>query len=251
MFSIYKRGQGKWIRLVAAVGLLLLAFFLCRRMYLFLDDHFWVFRGRPAAITTGPDGICNTVASAGVEYKIATGNGKPNSVAVLAGPDNSLETLRAGDDVKEEDDQGREIIGTGEDGTADSRATGDDVQVIEVGRGEPFAVCIYLKGGGSPSEVVPGGDDTELAGWPKLTPFAVALIGLGCLWGIFKVVNHPRRADFLIETEGEMKKVSWPGKSEVVGATGVVIITVLLLAALLFASDTVVEVFIRKVIRLF
>lgn len=75
----------------------------------------------------------------------------------------------------------------------------------------------------------------------------LAVIALACLWGILKVYSSPRVADFLIETEGEMKKVSWPGKSEVVGATGVVIITVLLLGVFLFASDKVVEALIWKV----
>lgn len=43
--------------------------------------------------------------------------------------------------------------------------------------------------------------------------------------------------DFMIATEGEMKKVNWSSKREVFGATRVVIVTVFMLAILLFLVD--------------
>jgi preprotein translocase subunit SecE len=61
------------------------------------------------------------------------------------------------------------------------------------------------------------------------------LVGLGML--MFWMINRPKTADFLIATEGEMKKVSWSSKKEVVGSTKVVIVTTFLLAALLFLVD--------------
>lgn len=54
---------------------------------------------------------------------------------------------------------------------------------------------------------------------------------------MFWIVNRPRSADFMIATEGEMKKVSWSSRKEVVGSTKVVIITTLILTAILFAVD--------------
>jgi len=67
-----------------------------------------------------------------------------------------------------------------------------------------------------------------------------ALILLGLAWVMFKyVVNRPSTADFLIATEGEMKKVSWSSTKEVIGSTKVVIVTTFLLAALLFLVDFV------------
>jgi preprotein translocase subunit SecE len=70
-----------------------------------------------------------------------------------------------------------------------------------------------------------------------ILPVAILL----CLaWVMFKyVVNRPKTADFLIATEGEMKKVSWSSTKEVVGSTKVVIVTTFLLAALLFLVDFV------------
>ncbi len=64
---------------------------------------------------------------------------------------------------------------------------------------------------------------------------AVLVVVLGLL--MFHVVNKPRFADFLIATEGEMKKVSWSSKKEVIGSTKVVIITTFMLAGILFLVD--------------
>jgi len=61
----------------------------------------------------------------------------------------------------------------------------------------------------------------------------VMLVGLLTLW----LINRPKSADFLIATEGEMKKVSWSTKKEVVGSTKVVIITTFVLALILFGVD--------------
>jgi preprotein translocase subunit SecE len=56
-------------------------------------------------------------------------------------------------------------------------------------------------------------------------------------WLIFKLINKPRFADFLIATEGEMKKVSWSTKKEIIASTKVVVIAVFLLAVLLAVVD--------------
>jgi len=61
----------------------------------------------------------------------------------------------------------------------------------------------------------------------------VAVVGLLVLW----LINRPKSADFLIATEGEMKKVSWSSKKEVIGSTKVVIITTFILAVVLFSVD--------------
>lgn len=47
----------------------------------------------------------------------------------------------------------------------------------------------------------------------------------------------PRTSDFLIATEGEMKKVNWPTRKEVIGSTWVVVCCMILLVALLFVAD--------------
>lgn len=51
------------------------------------------------------------------------------------------------------------------------------------------------------------------------------------------VGRQPKVVDFLIATEGEMKKVNWSTRKEVWGATKVVIVTVLALAFILAIVD--------------
>jgi len=59
------------------------------------------------------------------------------------------------------------------------------------------------------------------------------------LWFGFRVVNWPRFADFLISVEAEMGKVTWPSKSELIRASVVVIVTIVILAISLFMFDVV------------
>jgi len=60
-------------------------------------------------------------------------------------------------------------------------------------------------------------------------------------------VNYPKFADFLVSVEAEMAKVSWPSKGELYRATVVVIVTMFLLAAMLFAFDTIWQWFFRLI----
>lgn len=59
-------------------------------------------------------------------------------------------------------------------------------------------------------------------------------------YGIFRLVNHAKFADFLIATESEMKKVSWSSRAELVGSTIVVIVTVVVMALYIFGVDAVI-----------
>jgi len=63
------------------------------------------------------------------------------------------------------------------------------------------------------------------------------LLLMGGLWMAYRLVNVPGFADFLIAVEAEMNKVSWPTRSELIRAALVVLVTIFLLAAVLFAFD--------------
>ncbi|MFC1633792.1 preprotein translocase subunit SecE [Planctomycetota bacterium] len=54
---------------------------------------------------------------------------------------------------------------------------------------------------------------------------------------IFWLVNKPSIADFLIAAEGEMKKVSWSSRQEIMVSTSIVIVVVVVMAALLGTTD--------------
>ena len=57
------------------------------------------------------------------------------------------------------------------------------------------------------------------------------------LWFVFRLVNYPPFADFLIAVETEMTKVSWPSVDEVIRSSAVVIFLIFALAAILAAYD--------------
>ena len=75
-------------------------------------------------------------------------------------------------------------------------------------------------------------------------------VGLFVILGfvIYKLVNRPSVADFMISAEGEMKKVSWSSRKEIAVSTSVVIIVVIILAVFLGVTDTVFELFFNEVI---
>lgn len=70
-----------------------------------------------------------------------------------------------------------------------------------------------------------------------LPPVAVVLV-LAYL-AFYFIAQHRTFVDFLVATEGEMKKVHWSTRQQVFGATRVVIVTVFALAILLFVVDII------------
>jgi preprotein translocase subunit SecE len=65
-------------------------------------------------------------------------------------------------------------------------------------------------------------------------PVAIAAVGL---WLSFRAIHLPAFADFLIDVEGEMVKVSWTGRSELYRATVVVVSCMASLSLVLFLYD--------------
>jgi preprotein translocase subunit SecE len=53
----------------------------------------------------------------------------------------------------------------------------------------------------------------------------------------FLLVNSPKFGEFLIMTESEMRKVTWPSRREVIASTKIVILMTLILAVLLWFVD--------------
>jgi preprotein translocase subunit SecE len=66
-------------------------------------------------------------------------------------------------------------------------------------------------------------------------------------WLIFWLVNKPVVADFMIAAEGEMKKVSWSSRKEIMVSTTVVIFVVIVLSALMATTDMFFQVFFRAI----
>ncbi|MHC4842842.1 MAG: preprotein translocase subunit SecE [Planctomycetota bacterium] len=60
---------------------------------------------------------------------------------------------------------------------------------------------------------------------------------------IFRLINRPNIADFMIAGEGEMKKVSWSSRKEIVASTFIVIVVVIVMGVLLGVADLFFRVF--------
>ena len=71
--------------------------------------------------------------------------------------------------------------------------------------------------------------------WCRRLAAAVWVLVLGLL--TFWLVNSPKLAEFMIMTESEMRKVTWPTRREVITSTKVVITLTLLLGLLLYLVD--------------
>jgi preprotein translocase subunit SecE len=79
---------------------------------------------------------------------------------------------------------------------------------------------------------------SELAHRPALkyaVPLALLVVGS---WVVYRLVNLPRFADFLIAVEAEMTKVSWPTRHQLIRSSIVVIFTIVGFALLLWLYDT-------------
>ena len=76
---------------------------------------------------------------------------------------------------------------------------------------------------------------------------AVAVIAIFGLM-LFRLTSvKPKTVDFLIATEGEMKKVNWPAKREVIGSTWIVIACLIFFVAVLFSSDLLFQFIFRAI----
>lgn len=75
-------------------------------------------------------------------------------------------------------------------------------------------------------------------------PAALGAIGA---WMAYRIVNYPQFADFLIDVEVELTKVSWPSKDELWRATLVVLLVMFLLSATLLAYDLVWQQLLRMI----
>lgn len=70
--------------------------------------------------------------------------------------------------------------------------------------------------------------------WRATILSAIAVIGAVMA---LLIVNLPRPAEFMIMTESEMRKVTWPSRQAVISSTKVVIFLTFLMAAILWFVD--------------
>ena len=94
-----------------------------------------------------------------------------------------------------------------------------------------------------------------LPGWPRHSFFEVPGVGLditpalliavavfaASAFAVFLIMNRPTTSDLLIDTEQEMRKVSWPTRQEAWNSSVIVIVTVAVFTVLLFVFDVILN----------
>lgn len=78
---------------------------------------------------------------------------------------------------------------------------------------------------------------TDLGLWVETMVPTILFVVLAIF--IFWLINKPSVADFFIAAEGEMKKVSWSSRKEIMVSTIVVIVVVILMSGLLGSTDLI------------
>jgi preprotein translocase SecE subunit len=76
---------------------------------------------------------------------------------------------------------------------------------------------------------------------------AVAVAG-GGLWLLHRWLEAPKRADLLIATEHELRKVTWPSFDEAVDGSIVVVVVVVFLMGFMAAADYLLGIVFQRII---
>jgi preprotein translocase subunit SecE len=75
----------------------------------------------------------------------------------------------------------------------------------------------------------------------------LVIIG-GCIL-IYRLLNKPRSADFLIETDTEVRKVTWPTWNDAWNSSLIVLLFVLVVTGFIFFSDWVINLIMKLILR--
>ncbi len=79
--------------------------------------------------------------------------------------------------------------------------------------------------------------------WPRTIVPVVIFAALSGV--VYWLLNKPSIADFLIASEGELKKVNWSSRKEIAVSTAIVIVVVFAMAGLLGVTDVVFSMIFR------
>ena len=91
-----------------------------------------------------------------------------------------------------------------------------------------------------------GNNKNDRALFASLIPAAFfAVIAFLIYW----LVNKQSVADFMIASEGEIKKVSWSSREEITASTFIVIVVVIMMSALLGVTDLLFTIAFTEILR--
>jgi preprotein translocase SecE subunit len=218
--GIYKPGQGYWVRVLTATfaGVLLLA------------ASAWLWNQLENASGWIP------IRSWTLTLRPAEGDVQPGQQLILYG-----EAARAADPAPQ--------VGVATVRNVEPLAAGVRVEIADVRFGQGFDISRVNTVGPS----MEGADPATLTGAVASVPLPqrafdplflqaggvaiLILIGVGFIY--YYVGAKAGSAEFLIATDGEMKKVNWSTRKDVIGSTWVVIVWSAMIASGLFVVDLV------------
>lgn len=88
------------------------------------------------------------------------------------------------------------------------------------------------------------GGDVPVLGFPLTPALLVAVaVGAASIWSIARLLDKPKVADVLIETETEMRKCHWPTWGETFNVSMVVFVVMVFFTFMLAAMDYVLNGF--------
>lgn len=218
--AIYKPGQGYWTRTMTAVfaGVLVLAaaaWLYSQALLIPLPDRAWM-----ASYSTSAD-------FSGVQQVELLGEPGLGERAVLGSA--TIESIEAGASGGTMTLVDYQLIGEATRAQvqairAQGAAAGQAVEISGGVRGVPVVERIYVQGA-----------------------FVVLTVLAGAIAIVYFVAIKKGSVDFLIATDGEMRKVNWSTRKDIINSTWVVIGASLLLGVYLFGFDTVFALFFRAI----
>ncbi len=213
--GIYKPGQGYWVRVLSAVAFGVMA----------LATAAWVW-GETAAINLPTKGWMMTLED--VDGALAPGE----TLTAFAPSQDTGELIEVGTMQVESFDRGEFASKV----TLESPALAEGVVPSDI-------EALMPNGYDTPIEIrsvltIPVVDQLYVQGGAA---GVVLLVGAGLIF-LF-MGSKPSSCEFLIATDGEMKKVNWSSRREVLGSTWVVISASFLIAGMLYMVDLAFQSF--------
>ena len=210
-FGMYKQGQGYWTRIMSAIGAALLvagaAAWLWGEVSTVSLPNIWRMVIDQSAQVT--ELPAGTTVDLFDDTGMTIGSGLVDSLS------------ETGDSVYLKD-----LAFTGTNGTdlVASVSSGTFSAGVSSATAQPVFEIIYLQGA-----------------------VAAATLLIGAIIIYYLVYVKAGTSEFLIATEGEMKKVNWSTRREILGSTWVVIAISVIIAAILFVVDIGFATFFREI----
>jgi len=221
--GIHKPSQGYWVRVITAIGAGLLIAFSC----------FWA-TGQIDALDLPVDHLRADLVAPQGSASLGQGDTVILERRTRTGGLNPFERI------------GTAVAGTAvRDGNPPSFRV-EQINLGESGAGLGEIARIRTEGDGFRAETARGVLEVPIVDVFTLKVIVVGSMALLLALLVYWLVGSNRKsAEFLIATDGEMKKVHWSTRREVIGSTWVVVIACFLIAAILFVIDTVFSAFFR------